>query len=157
MTKYEEGLSILEEKFGKGKDNIISLATISLEKSPDGDPMPCVREVDAYYENEAFYVVTYGKSNKVKQIEANPQVAVTASLADFYASGRGENLGWVLDPKNTEIREKLRSVFKDWYDFANDESDENCCFLAVYLKKGILRINHGEKFYHFDFENKIAE
>jgi hypothetical protein len=29
MNNYEEGLKLLQEKFGGGKDNIISLATIS--------------------------------------------------------------------------------------------------------------------------------
>ena len=31
--------------------------------------MPCVRNVDAYYEDGAFYVITYALSNKMKQIE----------------------------------------------------------------------------------------
>ena len=30
MTKFEEGMNILEERFGNGKDNVIALATISL-------------------------------------------------------------------------------------------------------------------------------
>lgn len=157
MTKFEEGMIILEERFGKGKDNVIALATISIENSPEGYPMPCVRDVDAYYEDGAFYVVTYGTSNKIKQIAANPEVSVSVNFEDFFGNGRGENLGWVLDPKNAEIRTKLRTVFKDWYDFANNEADENCCFLAIHLKKGTLRINHGEKFYHFDFEKRTAE
>lgn len=157
MTKYEEGMRILEERFGNGKDNVIALATISLEKSPEGQPRPCVRDVDAYYENGAFYVVTYGKSNKIQQIMANPEVSVSVNFEDFFSSGRGENLGWVLDPQNAELRTKLRTVFKDWYDFANNEEDENCCFLALHLRKGTLRINHGEEFYHFDFEEKTAE
>ena len=157
MTKYEEGMRILEERFGNGKDNVIALATVSLETSPEGYPRPCVRDVDAYYENGAFYVVTYGESNKIKQIESNPEVSVSVNFEDFFCSGRGENLGWVLDPRNAELRTKLRTVFKDWYDFANNEADENCCFLALHLKKGTLRINHGEMFYHFDFEKKTAE
>lgn len=31
MNKYEEGLKLLEEKFGNGKDNAISLSTIAQE------------------------------------------------------------------------------------------------------------------------------
>ena len=75
---------------------------------------------------------------------------------DFFSAGLGENLGWVLDPKNAEVRAKLRTTFAAWYDFANNENDENCCFLAIRLTKGTLRINHGETFYHFDFMNKSA-
>jgi len=154
VGKYEEGLKLLEEKFGNGKDNIISLATIARELGANGKSRPVVREVDAYYEDGAFYVVTYGKSNKVQQILQNSEVAVAVGGEWFTAIGIGENLGWVLDPKNTEIRTKLRTVFAAWYDMANNEKDENCCILAIYLTKGTLNINHWEKLYHMDFENK---
>lgn len=154
MSMYEEGLQLIEEKFGNGKDNNISLATIALEPSADGKPCPVVRVVDAYYENGTFYVVTYGKSNKMRQIAQNPEVSIAACSEMFTACGIGENLGWVLDPKNAEIRNKLRKAFSDWYDMANNEKDENCVFLAIHLTKGILNINHWEKLYHMDFINK---
>lgn len=156
MNKYEEGMKILNDKFGNGKDNVISLATISLENSENGNPRPCVRDVDAFYENGVFYIVTYSKSNKVKQIEANSEVSIAVHFEDFFSSGTGKNLGWVLDPSNAEIRNKLRNAFIEWYDFANNENDKDCCILAIYMKKGTLRINHGEMFYHFDFDNKTA-
>lgn len=154
MSMYEEGLKLIDEKFGNGKDNNISLATIALEPSADGKPCPNVRVVDAYYENGTFYVVTYGKSNKMLQIAQNSEVSVAASSEMFTACGVGENLGWVLDSKNAEIRNKLRKAFSDWYDMANNEKDENCVFLAIHLTKGILNINHWEKLYHMDFINK---
>lgn len=157
MDKYEEGLKLLNDQFGNGKDNVISLATVSLELSETGNPKPCVRDVDALYENGAFYVVTYAKTNKVQQIEANEEVSIAVHFEDFFSSGTGKNLGWVLQPQNAEIREKMRSAFSEWYDFANNEKDENCCIVAIYLKEGTLRINHGEMFYHFDFVKKTAK
>lgn len=157
MSKYEEGMSLLNEKFGNGKDNVIALATISLDRSAEGNPRPSVRDVDAMYEDGAFYVVTYALSNKVRQIESNPEISISANFEDFFGSGKAENLGWVLDPKNAELRDKLRKVFSAWYDFANNEKDENCCFLAIRLAKGTLRIDHGVAFYRFDFVNKTAE
>ena len=157
MNKYEEGMNILNERFGNGKDNVIALATISLELSAEGNPRPCVRDVDAFYEDGVFYITTHALSNKIKQIESNPEVSISANFEDFYSSGKGKNLGWVLDPKNADLRNKLRNVFSNWYDFANNENDENCCILAIYMKKGILRIDHGAMFYHFDFENKTAD
>ena len=138
MNKYEEGLKLIEEKFGNGKDNAISLATIALEPNSDGKPRPVVRSVDAYYEDSTFYVVTYGKSNKMKQIAQNPEVSIAGCLEMFTANGVGENLGWVLDPKNAEIRAKLRTAFAEWYDMANNEKDENCCILAIRLTRGTL-------------------
>ncbi|NLK95918.1 MAG: pyridoxamine 5'-phosphate oxidase family protein [Clostridiales bacterium] len=154
MTNFEEGLKLIEEKFGNGKDNLISLATIAREPGINGYPRPVVRGVDAYYEDCTFYVVTNGKSNKMLQIEENPEVSIAFCSEMFTANGIGENLGWVLNPKNAEIRAKLRTAFSEWYDMANNENDENCCILAIHLTKGTLNINHWEKLYHMDFVNK---
>ena len=88
------------------------------------------------------------------QIAQNAEVSIATCPEMFTAIGIGENLGWVLDPKNAEIRIKLRKVFAEWYDMANNEKDENCCILAIRLTKGTLNINHWEKLYHMDFVNK---
>ena len=160
MNQYEEGLQLLEEKFGGGKDNVISLATVATmatiarEASANGNPRPVVREVDAYYKDDMFFVVTYAQSGKMLQIAQNPEVAVAVNGEWFTAVGTGENLGWVLDPKNADIRARLRTAFAAWYDMANNEKDENCCILAIHLTKGTLNINHWEKLYHMDFVNK---
>ena len=154
MSMYEEGLRLLEEKYGNDRDNVISLATIAREPSANGKPRPVVRDVDAYYEDGTFYVVTYAKSNKMQQITENPEVAITVSTLWFSAIGTGENLGWVLAPQNTEIRTKLRKAFAAWYDMANNEEDKSCCILAIHLTKGTLNINHWEKLYHMDFVKK---
>lgn len=154
MSNYEEGLRLIEETFGHGKDNIISLATIAREPGANGLPRPVVRSVDAYYEDGVFYVVTYAKSNKMQQIAQNSEVSVAGCSEMFTANGVGENLGWVLDPSNADIRNKLRTAFAAWYDMANNEKDENCCFLAIRLTKGTLNVNHWEKLYHMDFVNK---
>ncbi len=154
MGLYEEGLQLLEEKFGGGKDNLISLATIAREPGAGGQPRPVVRGVDALYENSTFYVVTYANSNKMLQVANNAEVAVASLQEMFTASGTGENLGWVLKPENAEIRAKLRTAFASWYDMANNEQDENCCILAIHLARGTLNVNHWEKLYHMDFVNK---
>lgn len=154
MTNFEEGFKLLDEKFGNGKDNLISLATIAREQTIDGAPRPVVRCVDAYYQEGVFYVTTNEKSNKMQQIARNPEVSIASYTEMFTASGIGENLGWVLDPKNADIRSKLRTAFAGWYDSANNENDESCCILAIHLTKGTLNINHWEKLYHMDFVNK---
>ena len=152
MSMYEEGIKLLNEKFGNGKDNLISLATIAQEPSAGGNPQPVVRIVDAYYEDGTFFAVTNEQSNKVQQSIKNSEVAVCGEW--FTAIGTGENLGWVLDPKNAGIRAKLREAFAAWYDMANNEDNKNCCILAIHLTKGTLNINHWEKLYHMDFVNK---
>ncbi|MCL2362869.1 MAG: pyridoxamine 5'-phosphate oxidase family protein [Defluviitaleaceae bacterium] len=156
MNKYEEGMAILEEKFGGGKDNIVALATIALEPTGDGRPRPVVRDVDAFYEDGVFYVVTWGESSKMRQIAGNNEIAIAVAMGWFTASGIGENLGWAMKPENAEIRLKLRKAFERWYDMANNEDNENCCYLAIRLTQGIININHHEKLYHMDFANKTA-
>ena len=90
----------------------------------------------------------------MQQIAENSEVSIAVCFEWFTANGIGENLGWVLDPKNAEIRTKLRKAFAKWYDIANNEKDEGCCILAIHLTRGTLNINHWEKLYHMDFVNK---
>lgn len=154
MNEFEEGYQLVEEKLGKGKDNIIALATIGKELTSENKPRPIVRSVDAYYEEGIFYIVTYQKSNKMQQISQNQEVSIAGFSEMFTAIGKAENLGWVLEPKNAEIRTKLRVAFASWYDMANNENDHDCCILAIHLIKGTYNHNHWEKLYHMDFVNK---
>ncbi len=155
MSRYEEGLKIVEERCGNGKDNVISLATIALEPNTDDNPRPCVREVDALYEDGVFYITTWAKSTKMQQIAQNQEVAFAVSGKWFSGNGIGENLGWVLDPKNAQIRSKLREAFAEWYDYANDENNENCIILAIRITRATLIKDHGADRYHLDFVNKV--
>lgn len=155
MNRYQEGLALIEKSCGNGKDNVIALSTIALDLSADGKPYPYVREVDAYYENGVFYITTSGKSNKIKQIAQNDEVAFSVCFEGISGTGLGENLGWVLDPKNAEIRMKLRKAFADWYDAANNEQDENCVILAVRIRRCTIFRDHGAVRYDLDFINKV--
>ena len=137
--RNSEPLSILTERFGH--DTLISLATM------DGN-RPAVRIVNSYYEDGAFYTVTYALSNKMKQIKKNPEVAVCGEW--FTAHGIGENLGYIRAEQNTAIAAKLREVFASWYGNGHtDESDPNTCILCVRLTNGVL-FNNGTK-YEIDF------
>lgn len=132
--------ALMDERFGK--DNVIALATV------DGQS-PAVRYVNAFYQNRAFYVITYGLSNKMRQIDQNPLVAIAGDW--FTAHGRGENLGYFGKPENTEIAGKLRRAFAEWIDNGhNNFEDENTCILCIRLKDGIL-FSHGTR-YEIDFE-----
>lgn len=63
----EEARKIMNGRFHK--DALIALATV------DGN-IPCVRTVNSFYEDGAFYVITYAVSGKMKQIQKNPTVAI---------------------------------------------------------------------------------
>jgi len=163
MNRYEEGMKILNDSFGNGKDNVISLATVALDLNPTGNPRPAVRSVDAYYEDGVFYAITYVTSNKMQQIAVNNEVSMSATFENeagqvwFTARAVGENLGWVLDEQNAEIRAKLRKAFAFWYDMANNENDPNCCYLAIHLTEGLINKNHFAELYKIDFVNQTVE
>ena len=137
LTKETD--AILLERFGK--DSIIALATAI-------DNVPYVRNVDAFYENGAFYVLTHGLSGKMKQIEENPAVALSGEW--FTAQGKGVHLGYFGKADNARIAEKMRDVFSAWIDNGhNDFDDINTCILRIELTSGIL-FSNGKR-YEIDF------
>lgn len=131
----EESKRLMAERFGQ--DSIIALATM-------GNEMPHVRYVNAYYEEGAFYVITYALSNKMGQIRENPGVAIAGDW--FTAHGQAVNLGFFGKEENTEIAEKLRKAFSAWIDNGhNNFSDPNTCILCIRLTDGVL-FSHGTRF-----------
>ena len=123
------------ERFGK--DTVIALATTKKE-------VPYVRYVNAYYENGAFYIITYALSNKIKHIGNNPSVAIAGEW--FTAHGKGINLGYFGSKENQEISEKLKLVFAEWIDNGhNNFDDENTIILCVELTDGVL-LSHGTRY-----------
>ncbi|MBE5947722.1 MAG: pyridoxamine 5'-phosphate oxidase family protein [Lachnospiraceae bacterium] len=134
-----EAEKIVVERFGK--DSIIALATTM-------DGKPYVRSVNSFYDDGAFYVLTYGLSNKMKQIEKNPNVAISGDW--FTASGKGINLGYFGKKENEIIANKMRVAFSEWIDNGhNNFEDENTCILCVKLVDGVL-LSHGTR-YEIDF------
>ena len=146
MSNYENAIALMQERFSK--DSLVAVAT------KDGERL-YNRMVDAYYHNGAFYVTTHALSSKMKQIEANEEVAICA-VDWFSGHGIGRNIGWVLEPKNAEIRLKLREAFSAWYDHANNEQDKNSCILEIKLTDGMLIKDHHAIRYQIDFQNKSA-
>ncbi|MBD5503266.1 MAG: pyridoxamine 5'-phosphate oxidase family protein [Lachnospiraceae bacterium] len=136
-----ESKKIMNERFGK--DNIIALATVE-------SGMPYVRNVNAFYEDGAFYIITYALSNKMNQIAKKPDVAIAGDW--FTAHGKGINLGYFGKPENKDIAEKLKNAFHTWIDNGhNNFDDENTCILCIRLTDGIL-FSHGTR-YDIDFTN----
>lgn len=129
LTKEAE--AILIERFGT--DSIIALATTVAGT-------PYVRNVNAFYFNGAFYVLTYGLSNKMKQIDENPMVAIAGDW--FTAHGKGVNLGYFGKQENKEIANRMRTVFAEWIDNGHNNFDDlNTCILRIELMHGLLWAN----------------
>ena len=150
MDRFAEGFQFIGSICGNGKDNVIGLTTIAIEPGKDGNARPFTRDVDAFYEDGVFYITTHAKSTKIQQIERNPNVAFSVNLEGIAGNGIGENLGWVLAPKNAALREKLRKVFSEWYDLANNEQDENSIILAVRITEARIMRDHGAVRYNLD-------
>ena len=115
----EEGLKVMQERFGK--DNVIVLGTI------DGE-YPAVRQVNGYYEDGAFYIITYALSNKMKQIGVNPNVSVCAEW--FSGKGKAVNMGYFGKEENREH---------------NNFDDENTIILKIDLLDCVL-FSHGTRY-----------
>mgnify|MGYP000001905726 CR=1 FL=1 len=131
----EDVEKIMAERFGK--DTIIALATVENE-------VPFVRYVNAYYENGAFYIITYALSNKMRHMESNSTVAIAGEW--FTAHGKSINLGYFGKEENYRIAEKLKKVFSEWIDNGhNNFDDENTIILCVELTEGLL-LSHGTKY-----------
>lgn len=127
----EEVEKIMVERFGK--DTIIALATIEQE-------VPYVRYVNAFYENSAFYIITHALSNKMKQMEQNPTIAIAGEW--FTAHGKGISLGYFGRKENRTIADKLKNAFAEWIDNGhNNFDDENTIILCVELTDGVLLSN----------------
>ncbi len=127
MTVYEKSISVLSELFGK--DYTFVLATTNQN-------IPSARVIDTYYEDGVFWIVTYAKSNKVKDITDNPNVALCNNFHTF--NGKAYNMGHPLKIENKKVREKLLKVFEPWYFNHNDESDENMCYVKFIPESGFF-------------------
>lgn len=127
------------ERFGD--DSLIALATVE-------DEIPNVRTVDSFYENGAFYILTYALSNKMKQIKNNSAVAISGEW--FTAHGIGRNLGWFCKKENEQIANKMKTLFSEWINNGhNNFQDENTCILRIELTDGVL-FSEGNR-YDIDF------
>jgi hypothetical protein len=76
-----------------------------------------------------------------------------------YIHGTAENLGWVKDEKNAEIRAKFKRIF-DWFDEVGDEDNPNSIVLRITLTEGTITDNekkYGERQYEVDFIHKMAK
>lgn len=144
MAKFEKTIDILEEHFGG--DYIYVFAT-------SNDNIPSTRVVDAYYDNGAFWIVTYGTTRKVKELEKNPNVSLCNNFHVF--NGKAYNVGHPLDESNKKIREKLIKVFEPWYFAHNNEEDKDMCYVKIEPETGFF---HKDKSgYRIDFVNKKVE
>lgn len=156
MNKYENAMKLMEKLFGNGdKDTLLVLGTIKQNESAVGNPRPSVRMVNGIYDNGAFYISTALSKKKTKEIEKNEEVSLVSlgeTFAAIVANGKATNLGWVSNEQNHGIREKMRTVFHEWWYTENDENSPESIILRIELTEATLG-GHDEK-YDVDFVKK---
>ena len=140
---FDEAVHVMEDLYGK--DVPMPIATIK-------DDAPNIRVIDMYFAHERFYATSYALSNKVKEIEKNPNIAINHNL--FVAHGTAKNIGNPLKKDNLPIREELKQAFCSFYEKHINEEDENTCILEINLKDAILFANDYK--YCINFEKKYA-
>lgn len=126
---------IMAERFGK--DTVVALATAE-------GGIPFVRYINAYYEDGAFYLITHARSNKMRQIEGNPAVAIAGEW--FTGHGTGRSLGYFGKEENSAIAQKLKKAFAAWIDNGHsDLGDQNTIILCITLTDALL-LSHGTRY-----------
>ena len=136
------GMQLLGERFRR--DSVMALATVE-------NGAPSVRNVNAYYENGAFYVAAHALSGKMRQLAANPPARwrgewFTAHRQEKASAGSERERPWP----------QKRAAFAEWIDNGhNDLSDSNCVILRIRLTDAVLFAN-GTR-YELDFAEKGKE
>ncbi len=144
MTTFEKSMQVLSNLFGR--DFTFVLATAK-------DNRPSVRVVDTFYDGSVFWMVTYTRSNKVREIMENPHVALCNNFHIF--KGKAYNTGHPLRAENQAIREILIKEFAPWYFAHNDENDEHMCYVRIEPETGVFHKDGTG--YRVDFVHQTAE
>ncbi|MBR3764924.1 MAG: pyridoxamine 5'-phosphate oxidase family protein [Clostridia bacterium] len=128
MQFNQEIDQLLSERFSK--DSLIALATCE-------GATPSVRAVNTVYADGAFWVITYAKSGKMRQIAVNPIVGLCGEW--FTGHGTAQSLGHVLLPDNAAMMVILRKAFADWYGNGHvNEADPDTILLCITVTDGVF-------------------
>lgn len=94
------------------QDNFGHVVEMSLASCVDNNVT--VRDVNAYYDDGKFYVLSKQGNSLMHDIAANPRVALCHGSHNVY--GTAQSLGHPLEAKNAALRKKLKRQFSLNYD-----------------------------------------
>lgn len=126
---------ILTERFGSGED-IIAMATVQ-----DGKPQ--VRNVTAYFKGDSFYVLTFDRSGKMGQLQADNAVALSGRW--FAGHGAALDLGPAFEGDNDELAQPLKKGFGQWASDSHSGSGQQVRLLRLKLSDTSFYC-HGTKY-----------
>ena len=131
MITFDEAIRVMDDRFGS--DSLIAVATLE-------EGRPSVRAVDGYYHEGSFYVVTHDRSNKLRQIAADPVVGLCGEW--FSGHGVAENLG-PLEDADPALVARVRAAFAGWLRPGGhvDPADPHNRLLRIRLTDGVLTID----------------
>lgn len=144
MNDFEAACALLQTQLGH--DVQIALATCEANSVS-------VRIVDGYYRDGCVYVVTHTSSQKMRQIQRNPNVALCRDL--FQATGVAVDLGNPKQAANRALAGELRAVFSAFYDRHVDEDDPGTCILKIGLLQAAVFDDRNK--YIVDFAGQSAQ
>lgn len=127
MKTYQDAMDVARELFAQ--DNVFAMATTSGQ-------LPSVRMVDAYLDEDAFYLVTHSNSRKVQEIEANANVSLSKDLHRFF--GKASNLGHPFDDANAAVKEKIAELLPNRHFDRLDPNDPTLVIIKVDLNAGFF-------------------
>ncbi len=143
MNTFKSATELMTEQLGH--DVVISLATCK------GNGVN-VRNVNGYYKDGSFYVITHMSTHKMKEIEEKYNVAICKDL--MCAQGIGENLGNPKIEQNLALTKELQEVFIAFYNLHVNEDDTGTCILKITLTSAVVFSTNTK--YVIDYENGTA-
>jgi general stress protein 26 len=144
MNYYKEAVQKLLGRFGD--NDVVYLATV------DASGAPNLRPVNACFNVDSFYLVTNRRSEKVREIEVNADVAL--SLETLRTWGYATNLGHPHDPDNKSLGEPLKALSAT-YKRRFGAVDDNACVVRITLNNAVYKTDGTE--YEIDFARETAQ
>ena len=141
---YKRGLEVMEENFGH-------VMEMSLGSAADGEVE--VRDVNAYYVDGKFYVLSKMNNTLMHHIAKCPNVGLCHGPHKM--RGVARSLGHPLEASNAELRKKLKKEFSLNYDEYVTESDPDMRFVEITLTIAQTFTRYHR--YMIDFVNERAE
>ncbi len=117
---YKRALEVLEDNFGH-------VVEMSVGSAANGEV--AVRDLNAYYHDGKFYVLSKETNTLTKHIAICPVVGLCHGSHNM--QGVAQNLGHPLDPKNAHLRARLKKEFSLNYTDYVTESDPNMRILQI--------------------------
>ncbi|MCM1195297.1 MAG: hypothetical protein NC099_01940 [Corallococcus sp.] len=140
---FERAKEVMEENFG----HVVELCLASCV-----DSNVTVRDLNAYYENGKFYILSKESNSLIRDISVNPRVGLCHGSHNIY--GTAKSLGHPLEKQNAALRKTLRKQFSLNYDEYVTEHNPEMRIVEVTVTAAETYTRYHR--YEIDFVNQTA-